>query len=158
LRATDLVVVPLLLAALRRRLDAELTTPVHARLGGRLRRFFCGGAPLDPELARYFHRLGFSVCQGYRLSEASPTVAANTPRHNRFGSVGRLLPGTEVRLGGDGELLVRGPGVMRGYWRQPAQTAAAVDEGGWLRTGDAGFVDADGYLFVTGRVTDLIVL
>lgn len=186
-RGTDLAVVPLFLTALRRRLDAELArtprvrratllaarragarlphaarrallAPLHARFGGRLRTFYVGGAPLDPELARYFERLGFHVCQGYGMSEASPTISANTPRTNRIGSVGTPLAGTEVRIDPSGEILVRGSGVMLGYWRQPELTRKAIDGDGWLRTGDLGFLDRDGYLFVTGRSKNLIVL
>jgi long-chain acyl-CoA synthetase len=155
-RATDLVVVPLFLVALRRRLRAE-AGPVGSALRT-VRRFFVGGAPLEPELAGYFQRLGWQVCQGYGLTEAAPIVAANSPARNRPGSVGRPLPGTEVRIGADGEISVRGPGLMRGYWRRPELTAATLDADGWLHTGDTGFVDRAGYLFVTGRTTDLIVL
>jgi len=186
-RASELVVVPLFLTAVRRRFEGELArasrfergylrasrrvaaslpfplrrlvlAPLHARLGGRLQRFYVGGAPLDDELAKYFRDLGFHVCQGYGLSEASPMVSCNTPALNRLGSVGRPLPGTETRIGADGEILVRGPGVMCGYWRAPQLTAEAIDDQGWLRTGDLGFLDPDGYLFVTGRAKNLIVL
>jgi long-chain acyl-CoA synthetase len=186
-QATELVVVPLFLTALRRRLEAELArtspwkrgwlraashlasrmplrlrrlvfAPLHARLGGRLRRFTVGGAPLDPALATYFAALGLGVCQGYGLSEASPTVSVNTPQRNRLGSVGLPLPGTEARIAADGEICVRGPGVMLGYWRRPDLTSEVVDADGWLRTGDLGYLDDDGYLFVTGRAKNLIVL
>jgi len=186
-RASELVVVPLFLTALRRRFERELArasrfergylrasrrvaaslpfrlrrlvlAPLHARLGGRLKRFYVGGAPLDAKLAEYFRGLGFHVCQGYGLSEASPMVSCNAPGQSRLGSVGRPLPGTKTRIGADGEILVRGPGVMGGYWRAPQLTAEAIDDQGWLRTGDLGFLDRDGYLFVTGRAKNLIVL
>ncbi|GAB1646550.1 AMP-binding protein [Krasilnikovia sp. MM14-A1259] len=153
-RATDMVAVPALLAALRRWLVAA----PGRRVDPGLRRFFVGGAPLDPGLALAFQQLGFDVCQGYGLSEASPIVATNTPWENRIGSVGRPLPGTEVRVDADGELLARGPGVMSGYWGKPELTAEAINEDGWLRTGDLGRIDTDGYIHVTGRRKNLIVL
>ena len=140
------------------RLRRALYAPVHRRLGGRLRAFYCGGAPLDPEIATFFDRLGIGVYPGYGLTEASPTVSMNSPGHSRAGSVGRPLPGTEVRITADGEILVRGPGVMVGYWDDEAATREAVDADGWLHTGDLGRLDDDGYLFVTGRSKSLIVL
>jgi len=140
------------------RLRRLLFAPVHRRLGGRLRAFYCGGAPLDPEIVTFFDRLGIGVYPGYGLTEAGPTVSMNSPGHNRAGSVGRPLPGTEVRTAPDGEILVRGPGVMLGYWDDEAATRDAVDADGWLHTGDLGKLDADGYLFVTGRSKSLIVL
>jgi long-chain acyl-CoA synthetase len=132
--------------------------PVHRRLGGRLRAIGCGGAPTDPEVVSFFDTLGVAVYQGYGLTEAAPTVAMNTPEHNRLGSVGRPLPGTEVRISGEGEILVRSPGVMLGYWDDEAGTREVIDGAGWLHTGDLGHLDADGYLFVTGRAKSLIVL
>ena len=135
-----------------------LFAPVHRRLGGRLRSMYSGGAPLDPEIVTFFDRIGIGLYQGYGLTEAAPTVAMNSPGHNRAGSVGRPLPGTEVRIGSDGEILVRGPGVMLGYWDDEAATREAVDADGWLHTGDLGRLDDDGYLFVTGRAKSLIVL
>jgi long-chain acyl-CoA synthetase len=181
-RATGLVVVPLLLVALRRRIDADLASAtrasrawvrmvarlplrlrrfglpsLHARFGGRLRHFFVGGAPLDPDLAGYFERLGIRVCQGYGMTEASPVIAVNSLTENRPGSVGRPLPDTEVRIV-RGEILARGPGVTPGYWARPDLTGQAVDPHGWLHTGDRGFLDKHGYLFVAGRVKNVIVL
>ena len=102
--------------------------------------------------------LGIGVYQGYGLTEAAPTVSMNSPGHNRPGSVGRPLPGTDVRIAADGEILVHGPGVMLGYWDDEAATREAVDADGWLHTGDLGRLDDDGYLFVTGRSKSLIVL
>ncbi len=154
LRAADRVAGRLPSVRLRRALYA----PVHRRLGGRLRAFYCGGAPLDPEIAAFFDRLGIGVYAGYGLTEAAPTVAMNSPGHNRLGSVGRPLPGTDVRIAADGEILVHGPGVMLGYWEDEVATREAVDADGWLHTGDLGRLDDDGYLFVTGRSKSLIVL
>ena len=140
------------------RLRRALYAPLHRRLGGRLRAFYCGGAPLDPEIASFFERLGIGVYPGYGLTETSPTVSMNSPGHNRLGSVGRPLPGTDVRIAADGEILVHGPAVMLGYWDDDPATREAVDGEGWLRTGDLGRLDDDGYLFVTGRSKSLIVL
>lgn len=150
-RATHMVVVPLVLRLLRRHL--ELAGDL-----GPLRTIYCGGAPLDPELGTFFERLGVAVYPGYGLTEASPVVSMNSPAGNRPGSVGRPLPGTAVRIGDDDEILVRGPGVMLGYWEDDAATREAVDAGGWLHTGDLGRLDDDGYLWVTGRAKSLIVL
>jgi long-chain acyl-CoA synthetase len=141
-----------------RRLRRWLCRPLLRRLGGRLEYFVSGGAPLDPEVAEFFDALGVPVLQGYGLTEASPVVATNRPGDNRPGSVGRPLPGTEVRIADDGEIRVRGPQLMLGYWRDPAATRAAVDSEGWLRTGDVGRLDDDGYLYVEGRSGHRIVL
>jgi len=140
------------------RLRRVLYAPLHRRLGGHLRAFYCGGAPLDPEIATFFDRIGIGVYAGYGLTETAPTVSMNSPGHNRIGSVGRPLPGTEVRIAPDGEILVRGPGVMLGYWDDEAASREAVDAAGWLHTGDLGYLDDDGYLFVNGRSKSMIVL
>ena len=142
----------LLPVAARRRLFAGL----HAQLGGRLRAFICGGAPLDREVADFFERLGVPVYEGYGLTETSPVVAVNGPGARRPGTVGRPLPGVRVRIEA-GEVLTAGPHVMRGYYRKPEITAEVLD-GEWLRTGDLGELDADGFLRITGRLKNLIVL
>jgi long-chain acyl-CoA synthetase len=147
-----LVVARALPMSSRRRLFAAL----HARLGGRLRAFICGGAPLDREVADFFLRLGVPVYEGYGLTETSPVVAVNGPRARRSGTVGRPLPGVRVRIEA-GEVLTAGPHVMRGYYRRPEITAEVFD-GEWLRTGDLGELDADGFLRITGRIKNLIVL
>ena len=95
---------------------------------------------------------------GYGLTETSPIIAMNTSRHHRSGSVGRPLPGTEVRIDGDGDIKVRGPGVMLGYWGDADQTACVIDTEGWFATGDRGHLDGDGYLYITGRSKTMIVL
>jgi len=170
-RITRMVVVPMVLHGLRRHLEAEqrrrgnaAETEPMTQLGC-LKGLYCGGAPLDEGTRAWFGHQGVEIRVGYGLSEASPTVTMNTPQANRAGSVGRPLAGTEVwcpdlgpKFGGDGEILVRGPGVMTGYWDDPTATRAAVDSRGWLHTGDLGYIDDDGYLFVTGRSKSLIVL
>jgi long-chain acyl-CoA synthetase len=141
-----------------RRLRRLLFGGVHRRLGGRLAVLYCGGAPLDAEVAAFFERMGVHIYQGYGLTETSPVVAMNSPAHHRPGSVGRPLTGLAVAIAADGEILVRGPSVMRGYFRDPERTAEAVDADGWLHTGDLGRLDPDGFLYVTGRAKNLIVL
>jgi long-chain acyl-CoA synthetase len=145
---------------LRRRLFASL----HRRFGGALRFFISGGAPLAPDVERFFTTIGIAVYQGYGLTEASPVVSTNRPGANRPGSVGRPLPGVEVRcvaVAGDpgiAELQTRGPHVMQGYFGLPDLTAATVDADGWLHTGDLADLDADGYLHIRGRNDNLLVL
>ncbi len=124
-------------------------------MGGRIRIFASGGAPLGRELAEWYAKIGIRIHEGYGLTETSPVIAVNTPSAHRLGSVGRRLSNVEVRIADDGEILVRSPSVFTGYWNMPAETEAAF-ENGWFKTGDIGMIDADGYLFVTDRKKDLI--
>ncbi|MFN2607258.1 MAG: class I adenylate-forming enzyme family protein [Acidimicrobiales bacterium] len=140
-----------------RRVRCLLFAPVHRRLGGGHPSLQCGGAPLDPAVRRRLELLGVPVFGGYGLTETAPTVAMEAPGSRRAGSVGLPLPGTQVRIV-DGEIQVRSPGVMLGYWQDPAATTAAVGADGWFRTGDLGRLDADGFLYVTGRAKSLVVL
>jgi long-chain acyl-CoA synthetase len=140
--------------------DALVYSKLREALGGRIRALVSGGAPLAPELARFFYGAGMPIYQGYGLTESSPVIACNTPRANRLGSVGKPIPGVSVRIAEDGEILASGPNVMRGYYNRPAETGEALEtdaEGRiWLRTGDVGYLDGDGYLFITDRKKDLI--
>ncbi|MGH9751364.1 MAG: AMP-dependent synthetase/ligase [Blastocatellia bacterium] len=140
--------------------DTLVYSKLRAALGGRVRALVSGGAPLAPELARFFYGAGMPIYQGYGLTESSPVISCNTPRANRLGSVGKPIPGVSVRLAEDGEILASGPNIMRGYYNRPAETEEALEtdaEGQiWLRTGDIGYLDADGYLFITDRKKDLI--
>lgn len=133
-----------------RLLDRIVRDRVRARFGGRLKVIVSGGAPINPELVLFFHAVGLRLLQGYGLTEASPVVTVNPPARVKFDSVGTVLPGVEVRLGGDGEVLVRGESVMDGYWNDPEASAEAVRDG-WLHTGDIGALDQEGYLRITDR-------
>jgi long-chain acyl-CoA synthetase len=124
-------------------------------LGGRVRIFISGGAPLGAELANWYAQIGLLVHEGYGLTETSPVIAVNSPHARKLGSVGRPLPGVEVRIAHDGELLVRGPSVFHGYWNMPEETAAAFEDG-WFKTGDIAHLDDDGFLSITDRKKDLI--
>ena len=139
-------------------LDLIVARRVRARFGGRLRLAISGGAPLAPSIARVFIGLGVDVLQGYGLTETSPVVAVNTLDDNLPATVGRPLPGVEVRVAERNELLVRGTCVMAGYWRDGAATAAAIDRDGWFRTGDQAKIDDQGHVTITGRLKEIIVL
>jgi len=131
---------------------------VMDRLGGRLRLSVSGGAPLPPKVARLFIALGLPLLQGYGMTETSPVVSANSEGHNRPSTVGQPLEGIEVRINEQNTLLVRGPSNMLGYWNNPEATAVTIDQEGWLTTGDAASIDPDGFITITGRVKEIIVL
>ena len=131
-------------------------TKIRDVVGGRLRCMISGSAPLPVPVAEFFQGIGLPITEGYGLTETSPIVTANPPGAARVGTVGKPLPGVEVRIGEDGEILVRCPNVMMGYYNRPDETAAVI-RGGWLHTGDVGSLDADGYLTITDRKKDLIV-
>ncbi len=124
-------------------------------LGGRLRYVVCGSSKLQTELARFFINIGVPIYEGYGLTEASPVITANAPGMRKLGTVGRPFPDVEVTVSDDGEILARGPNVMRGYHRNAKATAKTIDEDGWLHTGDLGSVDQDGYLAISGRKKEL---
>jgi long-chain acyl-CoA synthetase len=127
------------------------------RLGGRLRLCISGGAALNPQIAHMFIGLGLPICQGYGLTEASPIVSVNLLDKNDPASIGMPLPGIEVRFGENQALLVRGPSVMMGYWKNPEATAKVLSPDGWLDTGDQA-KEKDGFLYITGRLKEIIVL
>ncbi len=136
--------------------DALVYSKIRAGVGGRIRTFVSGSAPLAPELAEFFWSVNLPVYQGYGLTETSPIVAANLPIANKVGTVGRPIPHVHVRIAEDGEILVKGPCVMQGYYRKPDQTREVFTADGWLCTGDIGRLDEDGYLIITDRKKELL--
>ena len=149
---------PDLLTDLQYRLAEPLVlAKVRAAFGQKLQLGLIGAAPVSPELLEFFDACGVLVLEGYGLSETCSAATLNTPDAYRFGTVGRPLPGTEVAIAPDGEILIRGPHVFAGYYRDPAATEAALTADGWLRSGDLGAIDAQGFLKITGRKKDLII-
>jgi long-chain acyl-CoA synthetase len=140
--------------------DRLVFAKLRAALGGRIRRMVSGGAALPAEIAEVFIGAGIPLLQGYGLTETSPVITVNTLEHNRIGAVGRALPGVEVKIAEDGEILTRGPHVFEGYFNKPEDTALVFDEGEndahWFKTGDIGRLDHDGFLYITDRKKDLI--
>lgn len=128
---------------------------VRAAMGGRVRFFLSGGAPLGYDLATWFADIGIRIHEGYGLTETSPVVALNNPVHHRLGTVGKMLSNVQVEIAEDGEILVHGPLIFKGYWKMPQETAEAIEDG-WFKTGDIGALDTDGYLSITDRKKDLM--
>ena len=135
--------------------DRLVFSKVRAGMGGEAEEFISGGAPLGRELAEWYADIGIPIHEGYGLTETSPVIAVNTPRAHKLGTVGKPLPNVDVRIADDGEVLVRGPSIFRGYWNRPEETRQAFVDG-WFKTGDIGQVDAEGYLSITDRKKDLI--
>jgi long-chain acyl-CoA synthetase len=147
----------LLLSTRHRLFDKLVYSKLRAALGGRCTACISGGAPLGERLAHFFRGIGFTVFEGYGLTETSPAAAANRPGAIRIGTVGRPLPGVTVRIADDGEILVRGDIVFGGYWHDAEASAEVLDADGFFRTGDLGELSADGYLAITGRKKEIIV-
>jgi long-chain acyl-CoA synthetase len=144
--------------ALKRALAHRLVfSKLHAALGGRLRWAISGGAPLSREIAEFFHAAGILILEGYGLTETCPVATFNRPTCFKFGSVGQPLDGVEVVIAPDGEILIRGQNIAKGYFKQPQATAEVFEPSGWFHSGDIGRMDEDGFLFITDRKKDLIV-
>jgi long-chain acyl-CoA synthetase len=129
---------------------------VRALFGGRIRQCVTGAAPIAKEILEFFYACGVPIMEGYGMTETATAAVVNTPENFRFGSVGKPLPGVELKIADDGEILLKGPNIFTGYYKNEEATRETL-EGGWLHTGDLGYVDDDGFLFITGRKKDIII-
>jgi long-chain acyl-CoA synthetase len=139
------------------RAESELYQNVRNLFGGRIRQCVTGAAPIGKEILEFFYACGVPIMEGYGMTETSTVATVNTPEAHRFGSVGKPLPGVEAKIADDGEILLRGPNMMHGYYKNSEATNETLEPDGWLHTGDLGYVDDDGFLFINGRKKDIII-
>ena len=139
------------------RADEALYKKVSGLFGGRIDKAVSGAAPISPEILEFFYACGVTVLEGWGMSETTAVGTVNLPDHLRFGTIGRAMPGVELKISDDGEILIKGPNVFREYWRNPEATRDTFTEDGWLLTGDLGSIDEDGYLSITGRKKDILI-
>jgi long-chain acyl-CoA synthetase len=149
--------VPEELKAAFERADERLYSKVQGLFGGRIDKCVSGAAPIAKEILEFFYACGVTVLEGWGMTETTAVGCVNTPDHLRFGTVGRPMPGVEIKIADDGEILIKGPNVFREYWRNPDATNDTFTDDGWLMTGDLGSLDEDGYLSITGRKKDIII-
>ena len=148
--------VPAELKAAYDQFDEKLFTNVRAAFGGRLREAVTGAAPIGKEILEFFWAAGVPVLEGYGMTETSTAATTSTPENHKFGTVGKALPGVEIKIADDGEILIKGPNIFTGYYKNADASFGAVEDG-WLHTGDLGSIDDEGYISITGRKKDIII-
>ncbi len=149
--------IPFLLSLKNKFAQKKVFDKIHQRIGGKLRFFISGGAPLSQEIAEFFAAAGIQIMEGYGLTETSPVLTSNTPDNVKFGTVGKSLDNVEIKIAEDGEIMAKGPNIMRGYYNDPESTSKVLSEDGWFSTGDIGEIDFEGFLKITDRKKNILI-